>query len=65
MLELKEITKSYEGKPLLNGISFQVDSNETRLPAGSFRKRKIHPAAHHCRVGNTRIRFSPVGRKKP
>jgi ABC-type Fe3+/spermidine/putrescine transport system ATPase subunit len=29
MLEVHHIFKSYEGKPLLNDISFQVDTGET------------------------------------
>ena len=29
MLEVHHIFKSYEGKPLLNGVSFKVDTGET------------------------------------
>ena len=29
MLEIRDITKSYEGKPLLEGISFSVREGET------------------------------------
>ena len=29
MLEVKNITKSYEGKPLLKGLSFKVEKGQT------------------------------------
>ena len=38
MLTIKDITKSYEGQPLLNGVSFEVHENETICllgPSGS------------------------------
>lgn len=38
MLEVKGITKTYEGKPLLKGVSFEVDAGETVCllgPSGS------------------------------
>ena len=35
MLSVKNIKKSYEGQPLLNGVSFDVDQNETVCLLGS------------------------------
>ena len=51
MLELRNIQKTYEGQPLLHGISFTVASGRNRLPVGTFRQREVNAAAYYRRSG--------------
>ena len=63
MLELIDIHKSYEGKPLLEGVTLRVGSRRNRLPARAVGRRKKHAAADRRRIGTARIRAGFMGRR--
>jgi hypothetical protein len=46
MLEIKNIHKTYEGKPLLQGVSFTVLGGKPSACWG-LPQRKKHPPAHY------------------
>ena len=50
MLEVRNIFKTYEGKPLLNDISFNVGAGETVCLLGASGSGKSHFIADHRRT---------------
>ena len=54
-LELINIHKNYEGKPLLKGINLNVASGETLCLLGTFWQRQEHLATHYRGDWNPRI----------